>query len=103
MTVRQFVSQQVGKFGITPLDADLLEMQLKTGLDAEELVTGSNMRTVAQGLALVIRRTIRPKSVSEGGVSVSYDNKDLLDFYAQLCKDYGIKDELNKKPKVTFL
>lgn len=103
VTVKQYVSQQVGKFGISITDADLLEMQLKTGLDADELVTKSNMQSVARGLALVIRRVARPKSVSEGGVSVSWDNKGLLDFYARLCKDYGIKDDLNKKPRVTFL
>ena len=46
-----------------------------------------------------------PSSVSESGFSVSWSNyvDSLMKLYSWLCKQYGLKDELGNKPKVTFL
>jgi len=62
------------------------------------------MPTVAYGLTFIIPQLLaRPRSISEGGVSVSWDTKGLRDYYSLLCKQYGIKDELSDKEEVTFL
>ena len=42
---------------------------------------------------------------AESGFSVSWSNHvdSLMKLYSWLCKQYGLKDELGNKPKVTFL
>lgn len=48
---------------------------------------------------------LRATSISESGFffSMSWNIKGIKDYYSFLCKQYGLKDELGNKPKVTFL
>lgn len=46
---------------------------------------------------------LRATSISESGFSMSWDIKGIKEYYSWLCKQYGLKDELSNKPKVTFL
>ena len=39
----------------------------------------------------------------ESGFSMSWNIQGIKDYYSFLCKQYGLKDELGNKPKVTFL
>ena len=104
MTALEFISQKVGAFGITVSEADLLDVKMNTGLTDESEVTEDTMPTVALGLAIIIPQILaHPSNISEGGVSVSWDRRGLLDYYSLLCRQYGIKDELSDKPQVTFL
>ncbi|MBQ6044288.1 MAG: hypothetical protein IJL42_02040 [Bacteroidales bacterium] len=105
MTVKaiQFISDKVKAFGISVSEADLLDVKLNTGLTDESEVTEDNMSAVALGLTFIIPQLLaRPKSISEGGVSVSWDTKGLRDYYSLLCKQYGIEDMLSDEAKVTF-
>lgn len=104
MKAVQFISDKVKAFGISISEADLVEVKLNTGLTDESDVTEDIMPTVAYGLTFIIPQLLaRPRSISEGGVSVSWDTKGLRDYYSLLCKQYGIKDELSDKAEVTFL
>lgn len=104
MKAVQFISDKVKAFGISISEADLVEVKLNTGLTDEDEVTEDIMPTVAYGLAFIIPQLLaHPRSISEGGVSVSWDTKGLRDYYSLLCKQYGIKDELSDKTEVTFL
>ena len=44
---------------------------------------------------------LRATSISESGFSMSWNIQGIKDYF--LCKQYGLKDELSSKPKVTFL
>ena len=47
---------------------------------------------------------LRPTSINESGFSMSWNPQGLKDYYSLLCKQYGLKDELNdNKPKISFL
>ena len=74
MKAIQFISDKVKAFGISVSEADLLDVKLNTGLTDESEVTEDNMSAVALGLTFIIPQLLaRPKSISEGGVSVSWD------------------------------
>lgn len=47
---------------------------------------------------------LRATSISESGFSMSWNIQGIKDYYSLLCKQYGLKDELNdNKPKIRFL
>lgn len=103
MKAVQYIREKISAYGMSISEADLLDVKLKAGIDEDDELTQDNSTAVAYGLVWLIPQLLaRPKSISEGGVSVSWDTAGLRDFYSLLCKNYGFDDELNDKPKVTF-
>lgn len=109
MTVADYIRDKFRKFDINLSDADLLELSLLSGINGEDELTGENIGLVSVSMAgfipsLLLRAT--SKSVSENGhsKSQSWDISGIKEYYAFLCKKYGLDDELNAdKPKVRFL
>lgn len=65
-----------------------------TGDNAE--LSSENKRDVEIAIAgFIPQLLLRPKSVSEGGVTISFDTQAIKDYYAFLCKKYDLKDTLN--------
>ena len=87
MTNGEFISSQLGAFGIT--DADLLLVSGDIQLDAE--LTDVSMAEKAM-IPLIAKCAMAPyqKSVSEHGISVSWDMERIGWWYRYLCKKYGI-------------
>ena len=79
----------------TPSNLVVENILSRTGLDGEEVACAKQIPWMIQN----------PSSVSESGFSVSWSNyvDSLMKLYSWLCKQYGLKDELSNKPKVTFL
>ena len=72
-------------------EADLFDVW--PGTDAE--LTEENKVEVEIAIAgFIPQLLLRPKSISEGGYSVSYDTQAIKDYYAFLCKKYGIENEI---------
>ena len=108
MTIAEYIKSKVQSFGIPVSEADLLDVMLASGLDekADEEVAAENMPAVAYGIYTFIPVLLtRPKSISEGGVSMSWDTNGLRAYYSLLCKMYGFEDILSEddRPKVTFM
>lgn len=109
MTVADYIRDKFRKFDINLSDADLLEMSLSSGINGEDELTQENIGLVSVSMvgfipSLLLRAT--SKSVSENGhsKSQSWDVSGIKEYYAFLCKKYGLDDELNAdKPKVRFL
>jgi len=109
MTVADYIRDKFRKFDIILSKADLLEMSLSSGINGEDELTKENIGLVSVSMAgfipsLLLRAT--SKSVSENGhsKSQSWDVSGIKEYYAFLCKKYGLDDELNAdKPKVRFL
>ena len=109
MTVADYIRGKFQTFGITVSEADLLEMSLATGINGKDEMTQPILGLVSVAMAgfipsLLLRAT--SKSVSENGhsKSQSWDVSGIKEYYAFLCKKYGLDDELNAdKPKVRFL
>lgn len=109
MTVAGYIRDKFQTFGINLSEADLLEMSLSSGINGEEELNRGNIGLVSVSMvgfipSLLLRAT--SKSVSENGhsKSQSWDISGIKEYYAFLCKKYGLDDELNTdKPKMRFL
>jgi len=104
MTIKDYITSKFQPFGVNISEADLADIAL-SGIDVDSELTNDNRNAVYLSIVLFIipQLLLRAKSISESGFSVSFDTKDILQYYAWLCKQLGVKDELNQKPTVTFL
>ena len=104
MTVNDYILQKFQTFGINLSEADLLEISLSSGISGEDEMGPSNIGLVSVAMAKFIPSLLlRATSISESGFSMSWNIQGIKDYYSFLCKQYGLKDELGNKPKVTFL
>lgn len=109
MTAADYIKGKFQTFGVTLSKADLLEMSLASGVNGEDELKKENIGLVSVSMvgfipSLLLRAT--SKSVSENGhsKSQSWDISGIKEYYAFLCRKYGLDDELNTdKPKVRFL
>ncbi len=104
MKVKDYITSKFQPFGVNLSEADLADIVL-SGVDVDDELTIENRNSVYLSIVkfIIPQLLLRAKSISESGFSVSFDTKDILQYYAWLCKELGIKDELNQKPTVTFL
>lgn len=99
MKIKEYIRQRFGTFGVHLSDADLLGITMEEGE-----VTEDNISKVEVAIVRYIPNLLlRPNSVSESGFSMSWDKQGMKDFYSIKCKEYGLEDLLNSKPKITFL
>ena len=105
MTVNDYILQKFQTFGIQLSEADLLDIVEDAGLENGDVERdASNKVRVSVAMAKFIPSLLlRPVSMGEGGVSVSWNFDGIKSYYFFLCKQYGLKDELSNKPKCTFL
>ena len=99
MEIKEYIRQRFGAFGIQLSDADLLSISMEQGE-----VTQDNISRIEVAIVRYIPNLLlRPNSISESGFSMSWDKQGMKDFYSIKCKEYGLEDLLNSKPKITFL
>lgn len=104
MIVTDYIQQKFQTFGIQLSEADLLDMCLNSKISGEDEITPDNHTRVHVSIARFIPSLLlRATSISESGFSMSWNIQGIKDYYSLLCKQYGLKDELSNKPKVTFL
>lgn len=100
MIIGDYIKQKFQTFGIRLSEADLLDISL--GLD-EEVTTDNKLKVDVAIAKFVPSLLLRAQSISESGFSMSWNIQGIKDYYSWACKQYGLKDELSDKPKVTFL
>lgn len=105
MTVREYISGKFQSFGIQLSEADLLDMSLNAKMDVDDDVTADGLDAISVAIARFIPSLLlRATSISESGFSMSWNIQGIKDYYSLLCRQYGLKDELNdSKPKIRFL
>lgn len=104
MTVKEYISQKFHAFGINLSEADLLDIYLNSGINGEDEINETIHNRVEVSIVKFIPSLLlRATSVDESGFSMSWNTQGIKDYYSFLCKRHGLKDELNNKPKVTFL
>lgn len=104
MTVNDYMAQKFQSFGIKLSEADLLDMSLNSKISGEDEMNQDCYDRVSVAIAKFIPSLLlRATSISESGFSMSWNLQGIKDYYSLLCKQYGLKDELSNKPKVTFL
>ena len=105
MNVRKYISDKFQSFGIQVSEADLLDMSLNAKMDVDDDVTANGLDAISVAIARFIPSLLlRATSISESGFSMSWNIQGIKDYYYLLCKQYGLKDELNdNKPKIRIL
>lgn len=100
MTISDYIKQKFQTFGIQLSEADLLDV----GETGEGEVNEDNKDRINVAIVKFIPSLLlRATSISESGFSMSWNIQGIKDYYSWACKQYGLKDELSNKPKVTFL
>ena len=105
MTVSDYIKGKFQTFGITVSEADLLELSLSSGINVEDEMNQQNIGLVSVAMAgFIPSLLLRATSINENGFSVSWNVEGIKQYYAFLCKKYGLKDDINTdKATVTFL
>ena len=103
MTVKEYISSKFQSFGIQVSEADLLDMSLNANVSPDDDMTSTGAVSVAIA-RFIPSLLLRATSISESGFSMSWNTQGIKDYYSLLCRQYGLKDELNdNKPKIRFL
>lgn len=103
MTVKEYISGKFQSFGIQVSEADLLDMSLNANVSPDDEVTSTGAISVAMA-RFIPSLLLRATSINESGFSMSWNIDGIKDYYSLLCRQYGLKDELNdNKPKIRFL
>lgn len=101
MTASDYIKQKLQAFGKLS-EAELLDIVLDSGLDSDKELKDEEFENVNIAIAKFIPSLLlRPKSVSEDGISFSWDFDALKDYYAYLCRKYDLTDELNEISSIT--
>lgn len=105
MTVADYIRGKFQTFGITVSEADLLDMSLSSGISGEDEMSQQNIGLVSVAMVgFIPSLLLRATSINENGFSVSWNVEGIKQYYAFLCKKYGLKDDINTdKATVTFL
>lgn len=105
MNVRDYISGKFQSFGIQVSEADLLDMSLNARVNIEDDVDADVIDNISVAIARFIPSLLlRATSISESGFSMSWNIQGIKDYYSLLCRQYGLKDELNdNKPKIRIL
>ncbi len=105
MTLKEYISGKFQPFGIQLSEADLLDMSLNANKEPEDEISQECISSVSVAMARFIPSLLlRATSVSESGFSMSWNIDGIREYYSMLCRQYGLKDELNdNKPKIRFL
>ena len=105
MTVADYIKGKFQTFGINVSEADLLELSLSSGISGEDEMNQQNIGLVSVAMAgFIPSLLLRATSINENGFSVSWNVEGIKQYYAFLCKKYGLKDDINTdKATVTFL
>ncbi len=101
MTVKDYITSKFQTFGIELSEADLADISMTVSLTDEFTQDNKNDVYLALVGSVIPQLLLRPKSISESGFSISYDNDALLKYYAWLCNELGIEDTLNDISKIS--
>ena len=104
MKVREYISSKYQSYGINLSEADLLDMAQDAKVELSDEVTQSNSTPIKVAIVSFIPTLLlRATSINESGFSMSWNIDGIKAYYSMMCKQLGIKDELDNKPKIKFL
>lgn len=105
MIVKEYISQRFRTFGIQLTNADLLDMCMSSDVGMEDEMDKCLMKRVNVSMAdFIPTLLLRATSINESGFSMSWNIQGIKEYYAYLCKKYGLRNELDTdKPKIRYL
>ncbi len=105
MTVKEYISSKFQSFGIQLSEAETLDILLSSDTYPDDVVDKCCINRLSVAFVKFIPSLLlRATSVSESGFSMSWNIDGIKSYYSMLCRQYGMKDELNdNKPKIRIL
>lgn len=105
MIVKEYISQRFRTFGIQLTNADLLDMCMSSDVGMEDEMDKCLMKRVNVFMAdFIPTLLLRATSINESGFSMSWNIQGIKEYYAYLCKKYGLRNELDTdKAKIKIL
>lgn len=99
MTIGDYIEQKMTVWGVDYMDT-LTEIELqRIGLTADETMTADvNLDRFFYNIIPDI--LLMPKSVSEGGKSISYDKEAIESFYNVLAIRLELPNVLDRRPRI---
>ena len=92
MIISDYIKKKFQSSGITLSEADLFDIFPE---GSEAVLTTENKDEVEIAIAgFIPQLLLRPKSISENGISLSWDVQSIKDYYSFLCKKYELDDSL---------
>ena len=91
MTIREYISQKLPSFNLT--EAQFADIYADYGLDVNQEYSASFQLATNKAIVGIIEEQVlapKLKSVTEGGLSLSWNYEDLGKLYMYLCKKYGL-------------
>ncbi len=101
MKIKDYITSKFQTFGIELSEADLADISMTVSLADEFTQDNKNDVYLALVGNVIPQLLLRPKSISESGFSISYDNDALKNYYEWLCNELGIEDTLNDISKIS--
>lgn len=93
MTIGGYIKSKFQSFGITLSEADIFDIARGELIDND--ITSEAADRVAEGIVRFIPSLLlRPKSISEGGMGLSYDTKAIKEYYSMMCRRMNLPNEL---------
>ncbi len=107
MTIKEYITAKLKSLNIILSAADWVDIDSMILVDAEATPENIDLslRVLAVDVLPFYVNQAKSESISENGFSrsVSFDINGLLTFYNWICKRYGIDNELEDSPTVTFI
>lgn len=98
MTNKEYLTIQLGNFGVSPEQIDLILVD--NGIDGNALVTDTKALKIAVFHQLPAMLAAM-QDVSEGGYSVKWNLAGIKAWYSLLATELGLPDNLTPAPTVT--
>ena len=105
MTVSEYIKQTFADFGVKLSEAATMGIVRRSDLDASADVADIVFRVldvaVVKSIPILL---LTPSAVSEGSLSISKAQRDsIVQYYSWRCRELGIANELENRPKVKIL
>lgn len=99
-TVKEIVAQRVAQFDFELESNELDSYLIEALVDGTQEYSASNILEPKKALYAIIPVLLLQADVSEGQYSKKRNVEGVKAFYALICSELGLKDNLNKQPTI---
>lgn len=99
-TVKEIVAQRVAQFDFELESNELDSYLIESGVDGLQTYDSSTILEPKKALYAIIPVLLLQADVSEGQYSKKRNVEGIKAFYALICSELGLKDNLNKQPVI---
>jgi hypothetical protein len=99
-TIRGYISAKLERYHIDLSDAELDAILADNNLVGTDTYSSAASTSVKLAFVKCIPELLLQPDIAEGGFSRKFDKAAIMTYYSMLCKELGVEDQLNPKPKL---